>query len=129
MALNPYSPETRPVMDGGLIDSTSTVGQIQILRLSGNFDVTSHMPAREWLETAASKPPAFVVVNLSGVTFLDSTALSTLVLGKKRAQALNGDVRLCEIQQQVRIIFELTRLDSVFEIFLSEEEAIRSFRS
>lgn len=116
-------------MEGGLIDSSSTSGQIQILRLTGNFDVTSHMPAREWLEAAASEPPAFVVVNLSGVTFLDSTALSTLVLGKKRAQALNGDVRLCEVQQQVRIIFELTRLDRVFEIFLSEEEAIQSFQS
>ena len=54
-------------------------------------------------------------------------ALSALVEGMKRSRQLEGDLRLCNLQQPVRMIFELTRLDRAFEIFSSEEEAIQAF--
>jgi anti-sigma B factor antagonist len=39
----------------------------------------------------------------------------------------NGDLRLCSMQQPVRMIFKLTRLDKVFEILPSEQEAVQAF--
>jgi anti-sigma B factor antagonist len=63
-----------------------------------------------------------VVVNLSGVTFIDSAALSALVSGLKRCRMGKGELYLCCLQQPVRVIFELTRLNRAFTIF--EEEAI-----
>ena len=58
---------------------------------------------------------------------VDSTALSTLVQAMKRARQHQGDCRLCEVQQPVRIILELTRLDKAFEIYSDEAAAARSF--
>ena len=81
------------------------------------------------MQDATSTPPAKVVVDLSDVSFLDSTALSTLVQGLKRSRELNGDVRLCGLHQPVRMIFELTRLDKAFEIYISQEDAIEAFNS
>jgi anti-sigma B factor antagonist len=72
--------------------------------------------------------PAYLVVNLAGVEFLDSNTLAILVHGLKRAHQNRGDLRLCCLRNSVRILFELTRLDNVFEIFVSEEDAIQSYK-
>jgi anti-sigma B factor antagonist len=103
------------------------VETVRVLALSGSFNNYTAPPARQWLDEAASQPPAYVVVNLSEVNFIDSTALSTLVGGWKSSRELKGDVRLCGLQQPVRMIFEMTRLDRVFEIYNHEAEAIQAF--
>ena len=58
---------------------------------------------------------------------LNSTGLSTLVQGTKQSRMQDGDLYICGLQQPVRIIFELTRLDKFFEIFPAEEDAIAAF--
>jgi anti-sigma B factor antagonist len=111
------------------MELTSRVnGNVKILALSGSFDTFSSGMARKWMEEAVKTPPAYLVINLANVEFLDSTALSTLVQGMKRARERRGDMRLCGLQQPVRMIFELTRLDRVFEIFTTEEGAVQAFQ-
>ena len=68
------------------------------------------------------------VVNLSKVHFIDSTGLSVLIKWAKRQREKQGDLVLCELQQPVRIIFELTRLDRLFEIYASENEALQALQ-
>jgi anti-sigma B factor antagonist len=66
------------------------------------------------------------VVNLSKVHFIDSTGLAILVKGMKHHREQAGDMILCELQQPVRIIFELTRLDRVFDIYPTEAAALQA---
>jgi anti-sigma B factor antagonist len=103
------------------------VAEVKVLALSGSFNNYTALAARQWIEEATAAQPAHLVVNLAQVSFMDSTALSTLVHGMKRARELGGDLRLCGLQQPVRMIFEMTRLDQVFEIFTHEEDAIQAF--
>jgi len=110
-----------------MIIEARVVEGVKILALSGSFNNYTAPSAREWLDEAAAQPPAYLVVNLSEVNFIDSTALSTLVSGMKRSRELQGDLRLCGLQQPVRMIFEMTRLDQVFEIFNGEADAIQAF--
>ena len=100
-------------------------GQIAIIELSGRFDAHAAPLLKAWQDKA--NMPAQVIVDLSGVTFIDSTALATLVSGMKRCRQHGGDLYLCGLQQPVRIIFELTKLDRAFGIFPSETEAITAF--
>lgn len=102
-------------------------GGISVLEISGRFDSHTAPAVREWLLSESSTAPANIVINLEGVEFIDSTGLSTLVQGMKRARELNGDIRLSGLRQPVRMIFELTRLDKVFETYITEEQAIRAF--
>lgn len=102
-------------------------GNVQILALSGRFDVTTAVPVREWIDEAITSEPPLLVINLEEVDFMDSTGLSTLVHGRKQSREKNGDLHLCNLQQPVRIIFELTRLAQYFEIFIGEEEAVAAF--
>lgn len=106
---------------------SKSMNNIKILTLSGRFDALTSPGVLSWLEEATKVKPVQIVVNLAEVTFIDSTALSTLVAGMKRARQNQGDLRLCNLRQSVRMIFELTRLDKAFEIFPGEDEAIGAF--
>jgi anti-sigma B factor antagonist len=99
----------------------------KILRLTGRFDTLNAEPEQTCIDEETESEPANLVVNLQDVGFVDSTGLATLVAGMKRSREMKGDLRICGLQQPVRMIFELTRLDKAFEIFNSEEEAVQAF--
>jgi anti-anti-sigma factor len=109
------------------MDFAEAEAQVKVLNLSGRFDAYNSPSVQQWLEDATQTEPAYIVVNLKDVTFVDSTGLSTLIYAMKRARELDGEVRLCCLQSPVRMLFELTRLDKVFEIFTNEEDAIKAF--
>lgn len=106
-----------------------SANNVKILELEGRFDTYTAGAVREWINEATAEEPANLVVNLQGVDFVDSTALATLVQGVKNSRQHHGDLRLCGVQQSVRMVFELTRLDRFFEIFPQEIEAVNAFTS
>jgi len=105
----------------------SAKGSIAILYLKGRFDAHEVEPVHKWIQEQIDKGNVKIIVNLEGVNFVDSTALSTLVRGLKHCREQNGDLHLCCLQQPVRVIFELTRLDKAFDIYATEDEAGKSF--
>ena len=108
---------------------TRQVNDVIVLELEGRFDAHTAAPVRDIFQEITSQEPACIVVSLANVHFVDSTALSALVAGMKRSRQLGGDLRLCNLQPPVRMIFELTRLDRAFEIFTGEAEAVQAFGS
>ncbi len=107
--------------------SSEVINKVNILRINGRFDSNNASQVRNWFETIIGAEQVGIVVNLGGVGFIDSTGLSTLVQGMKRARQVSGDLLLCGLQQPVRMVFELTRLDKVFDIYVSEADALRAF--
>lgn len=65
------------------------------------------------------------VLNLENVEFIDSSGLGALVSVFK-GTGPGGEIKLCAVQEGVRSILELTRLDKVFAIHTSEEGAVES---
>jgi anti-sigma B factor antagonist len=106
---------------------TRVAGDVNIIELSGRFDTGTASPVAAWLERVTSIPQARVLVNLTNTTFVDSTALATLVQALKRCQQMSGDLALCGMRRPVYMIFELTRLDKAFNIFVDEDHALQSF--
>lgn len=106
---------------------TRIEGNITVLTFSGRLDAFTASSIATAIEQAAAKTSAQVIVNLTQVTFIDSTGLAALVQGMKRCRDRRGDLRLCGLASPVRIIFELTRLDKAFEIFASEAQALASY--
>lgn len=62
-----------------------------------------------------------VLVDMKEVEFLDSAGLMALIKGFRLAQSLGKRFSLCSVAPSVRMIFELTQLDTVFEIFDNRE--------
>ena len=65
-----------------------------------------------------------LLVDLSEVRFIDSSGLGALVSGFKNAVTSKGHLALSGFQDQVRSMFELTRLNRVFDIYTSEQAAL-----
>lgn len=102
-------------------------GNVSVLQIAGRFDSHTAGAVADWLDDAAGVVPALVVINLDGVSFVDSSALATLVQGRRHCQERKGELHLCGLQQQVYMVFELTRLNKTFPIFSDERHAIQAF--
>ncbi len=64
-----------------------------------------------------------IIVQLEQVRFIDSSGLGALLSGHKQALAKSGKLLLVNIQQPVLSMFEITRLNRVFEIYTTINEA------
>ena len=100
---------------------------VSVITLSGRLDSYTIAASRKLLEDAVNAELPRIVVNMQAVSFLDSTALSAFVVSLKRSRERGGNLHLCCLQQPVRMIFELTRLDKVFEMYASERDAVCAF--
>ena len=70
---------------------------------------------------------AHVIFEMSQIKFMDSSGCGTLLSCLRRLKSSNGNLKLCRVQEPVRTLFELVRIDRIIEIFDTEEEAIKSF--
>ena len=100
---------------------------IDVLTLEGRFDAHTVPAVNSWLEEVTTKLPPQIVVNMEDVNFVDSAGLAALVRGMKRSRELGGNLVIFGIQQPVRIIFELTRLDKAIDLFDDIESAVAAF--
>ena len=64
------------------------------------------------------------MVNLGQVNFIDSSGLTSLVAGMRDADKEKGTFRLCNVHPEAKLVFEVTMMDSVFEIYDTEEHAL-----
>jgi len=71
-------------------------------------------------------PGTKLVFDLSSLKFVDSSGLGALLSCLRQLSASGGVLKLCAMVKPVRALFELVRMHRVFEIFNTEEEAVRS---
>ena len=64
------------------------------------------------------------VVNFSDTSYIDSSGLGVLVSLSKKIREQEGVLRLANLNEDLRTLFELTKLDTLFEIADSREEAL-----
>lgn len=102
-------------------------GKVQVVRLSGRFDAFEVPVLTVWLDKSVTADNANVVINLDAVEFIDSSGLAALVKVLKRCRENKGNLALCNVQQAVTIIFELTNLNKAFEVYDTEADALKAF--
>ena len=69
-----------------------------------------------------------IILNLEEVSYCDSVGLDCLVKALVSAENRKGDVKLLKPSQKVQDLLEITKLNTVFDIHTSEEEALASFK-
>lgn len=98
--------------------------KVIVLEPSGRLDITTAWQFRLKLQECISKLSRHVVVNLGHVNFIDSSGLTSLVAGMRDADKVKGSFRICNVHPEAKLVFEVTMMDSVFEIFETLEEAL-----
>jgi anti-sigma B factor antagonist len=70
-----------------------------------------------------------IILNLSGVNYIDSGGLGTLVALYTSARNSGGSIKLANLTQRVGDLLQVTKLLTVFDVYDSEERALESFRA
>jgi anti-sigma B factor antagonist len=95
-----------------------------VLAVNGEVDLHVVGRLKDQLGEVIEEHPELVVIDLSGATFLDSTAIAVLLRGMKRLQAMGGRFRVAVPRSEIRRIFEMTLLDRVFDLDRSRQESL-----
>jgi anti-sigma B factor antagonist len=99
-----------------------------VISVSGEIHVTTAPQFSRRLNDAIGQGKTAVVLDLADVTFIDSTGLSVLLNGLRRVTRRGGRMAIVCTNPTVLRLFEITRLDTTFEIVSSREEALRAVR-
>lgn len=95
---------------------TSAIPDGVILAPKGDVDLSRSPALRQALAEASKAKPKRIVVDLSGVSYMDSSGVATLVEGLQVARRNGTTLVLAALQPRVRSIMEIARLDTVFRI-------------
>jgi anti-sigma B factor antagonist len=111
------------------IEEERPASGVVLLAARGDADLHVALELQDRLDEAIDDGASTLVVDLGGLTFLDSSALGVLLRGMKRLQSRGGQLRIVAPRADIRRIFEMTRLDSVFELVATRERALRGTRT
>ena len=95
-----------------------------VLPLDGEIDLHVSPRIATSLRAIIDQKPSRLVVDLSGVSYIDSSGLAVLIEGMQNVEAYGGKFVLAGLQENVRPIFEIARLDQVFIIFPHVDAAL-----
>ena len=106
---------------------TREVGRVTIVRCTGRIvaggeseSLRAHV---DWL----LRDRRSIILHLGEVGFIDSSGLGTMVRSLTSIRRAHGDLKLCNVTEQVRKVLEMSRLTQVFEAHESEEKAVAAF--
>jgi anti-sigma B factor antagonist len=68
-----------------------------------------------------------VILNLDNVSFMSSAMIGKLILFGKKCSSNNVDLRICNINPNIREVFDLMKLDKVFKVDENEHDAVAAF--
>lgn len=74
-----------------------------------------------------ARQASMVLVDFSRVTFMDSSGLGALVLARKEVRNAGSQLYLCSLNHQLEMLFELTSMDQIFDIFSDQEDFKRQY--
>lgn len=98
-----------------------------IVDMAGELDVNAVARMRDTLGDLTKAPSPQIVVNLARATYIDSSGLGVLMAARREALKGGGRLALCGMSKDVRMVFELTRLNKFFEIYDDEAAARARF--
>jgi len=108
----------------GLEINRRSEGNAIVLEPDGDVDMNASVPFRAALSDALRDEPDRLVVDLDRVGHMDSAGLATLVEAMRHAKDRGVELILCSLNDRVRGVFEIARLDQYFRIVGSVELAL-----
>jgi anti-sigma B factor antagonist len=105
--------------------NTKLVGDICVVEIEGEIDAEHSPQLKRSLAKAQEEKAKNFILDINKVSFLDSTGLGVMISLMRNLKEKGGELRLVGLQDEVRSIFEITRLYKVFHINSTVEDAIR----
>jgi anti-sigma B factor antagonist len=96
----------------------------EVLELRGDIDLNEKPKVAAQLEPLIERQITGIVIDLSQVPYVDSSGLAIFIDALQRVQQYGGRLALAGLQKNVRLVFEISKLDKVFKIFDDSQSAL-----
>ncbi len=102
----------------------SMSGDVTVIDVEGQLIVGNRQELKQKVLDELEKGERKFVVDFSNAGYIDSSGLGVLVSLSKKIRERGGEMRLARLNEDLRTLFELTKLDTLFKIADSREEAL-----
>lgn len=116
----------KPQAGSELALEVKTEGPAVVVRVCGSAGMREAEQMRSALEELAAAQPPLIVLDLTAMDFICSMGLGAIIQSHLRSRHHHGQVRLVNPQPAVQDLLETTRLNKLFQIYSSVEQAIRA---
>ena len=100
---------------------------VMVCNVEGDIDINTSPQVKKAFDKVLKDKQGKLLVNLEGVGYIDSSGLATLVEILKNSRAYGGKLKLTNLSSKVKSLFEITKLEKLFDITDKEEDALKSF--
>lgn len=107
------------------IEKTNADGTVT-LKLTGEIDLHASPVLRTELQHCTMEKAPVLLVDFTGVEYIDSSGLATFIEYVREAGSFDGRIALFGLKKKVRTIFDLVRLNELFTITDSADEAVKA---
>ena len=98
-----------------------------IIGIKGRLDTINYTIFERRITELMDQQVNRILVNCSQMDYISSSGLRILLMALKRITMLGGKLVICELQDNIHEIFEISGFTTIFDIFPSEQEALTVF--
>ncbi len=107
--------------------SVKAANEVKVLAFEGSLDTQTSPDALTQLTQLIEGGDKKIVVNFEKLQYISSAGLRILLAAAKQLKAADGELRICDLNEVVKEVFDISGFSTIFKIFESETDALDSF--
>jgi anti-sigma B factor antagonist len=106
-----------------------TEQQIPVVSITGDIDLETSPQLRDFLKPMSTKKTQLLLLDFTGVNYIDSSGLATLIEYFQAVQTFQGRLALASLSPRVKNVFEIVRLEQIFSLYPDVPSALAALKS
>lgn len=102
---------------------------VPVILITGDVDLETSPQLREFLKPKSARKTPALLLDFSGVNYIDSSGLATLIEYFQSVQGYGGKLALASLSPRVKNVFEIVRLEQIFTLYPDVPSALAALSS
>ena len=107
--------------------SVKTTNKVKVLTFEGRLDTRTSPDAEQQMTQLIEQGENRFLVNFEKLDYISSAGLRVLLAAAKKLKGIDGELRICNLNEVVREVFDISGFTTIFQVFGSESEALDGF--
>ena len=108
------------------LTATSSEG-VTVIKIEGNLDTQTSPEAQEELDRIVEDGARKLLIDFADLTYISSAGLRVLLATAKKLTTEQGEMRMCNMNEVVKEVFEVSGFSTIFKVFPTDAEALAGF--
>ena len=110
-----------------MIITTRDVNEIKVVEFDGEFDTTASPAVESQLNQLREQGVRKILVDFQKMEFISSAGLRVLLATAQELQKAGGELRVCNLNEEVMEVFDISGFSTILMVFKDESEALQGF--